>query len=226
MDSFEQQPFSSIEFAENPEPRCPCVLLLDNSGSMRGEKITQLNEGVAYFQRELLADHLARKRVEVAVITFGPVKVWNDFQSAEVFAAPMLQPDGETPMGAAVEKALQLLRERKSEYRAAGVSCYRPWLFLITDGQPTDSITKAAELLKQGEQTKDFVFFAVGVQGVDMGRLGQLCPPGRDPVQLKGLDFRGLFKWLSSSLKQVSRSNPGEHVPLENPCAPSGWAFV
>ena len=33
-DEFEQIPFSATEFAENPEPRCPCLLLLDTSGSM------------------------------------------------------------------------------------------------------------------------------------------------------------------------------------------------
>lgn len=33
----EQQPFAAAEFAENPEPRCPCILLLDTSGSMEGD---------------------------------------------------------------------------------------------------------------------------------------------------------------------------------------------
>ena len=37
----EQQPFADAEFAENPEPRCPCVLLLDTSTSMQGESIGQ-----------------------------------------------------------------------------------------------------------------------------------------------------------------------------------------
>jgi len=39
----------AIEFAENPEPRCPCVLLLDTSGSMSGEKIASLNAGLQTF---------------------------------------------------------------------------------------------------------------------------------------------------------------------------------
>ncbi|MEI6428086.1 MAG: hypothetical protein WCO45_06800 [Pseudanabaena sp. ELA607] len=39
----------AIEFAENPEPRCPCVLLLDTSGSMSGEKIAALNAGLETF---------------------------------------------------------------------------------------------------------------------------------------------------------------------------------
>ncbi|MBO9633495.1 MAG: hypothetical protein J7578_10300, partial [Chitinophagaceae bacterium] len=71
--SFEQIPFGSESFADNPEPRCPCVLLLDTSGSMSGKPIAQLNEGIQTLKKELLADPLASKRVEIAVVTFGPV---------------------------------------------------------------------------------------------------------------------------------------------------------
>ena len=44
---FEQQPFSvdANVFADNPEPRCPVILLLDTSASMQGGPITELNEG-------------------------------------------------------------------------------------------------------------------------------------------------------------------------------------
>ncbi len=70
VETYEQLPFGSVEFAENPEPRCPCILLLDVSRSMQGPPIQQLNEGLAVFRRHLAEDSLAMKRVEVAVITF------------------------------------------------------------------------------------------------------------------------------------------------------------
>jgi uncharacterized protein with von Willebrand factor type A (vWA) domain len=41
-ETFEQVPFVGTEFADNPEPRCACLLLLDNSGSMRGNPISEL----------------------------------------------------------------------------------------------------------------------------------------------------------------------------------------
>lgn len=58
----------AVEFAENPEPRCPCVLLLDTSGSMQGAAIDALNQGLRTFQEELTKDALASKQVEVAVV--------------------------------------------------------------------------------------------------------------------------------------------------------------
>ena len=60
----------AVEFAENPEPRCPCVLLLDTSSSMQGLPIDALNQGLRTFKDELMKDPLASRRVEVAVVTF------------------------------------------------------------------------------------------------------------------------------------------------------------
>lgn len=218
----EQIVFEATDFADNPEPRCPCVLLLDVSGSMSGAPIEELNAGLATFREELAADALAMKRVEVAIVTFGPVKVELPFTGAEAFTPPVLQAQGDTPMGAAIEQALELVRERKREYRSNGISYYRPWVFLITDGSPTDGWQSAAAALREGESAKQFAFFAIGVKGANLEVLRQLCPE-REPLTLSGLKFRELFRWLSSSLRSVSRSTPGAQVPLESP---KGWASV
>lgn len=217
----DQISFGAAEFASNPEPRCPCILLLDISGSMSGQPISELNAGLSVFKDELAADSLAMKRVEVALVTFGPVRVETPFQSAESFYPPTLSAQGDTPMGEAIRQAIQLVDNRKQEYRANGISYYRPWIFLITDGGPTDEWKSAAAAVHEGEAAKKFAFFAVGVKGANMETLAQIST--RTPMSLEGLKFRELFTWLSSSLQRVSQSTPGTEVKLD---APTGWASV
>jgi hypothetical protein len=59
----DQVPFADPEFALSAEPRCPCLLLLDTSGSMAGQSIGELNNGLITFKDELMADQMATKRV-------------------------------------------------------------------------------------------------------------------------------------------------------------------
>lgn len=221
----EQIPFGTDDFAENPEPRCPSVLILDVSGSMGGAPIGELNAGLQVYRDELAADSLAAKRVEVALLTFGGrVDLVSDFCTASSFSAPTLAATGDTPMGAAINQALDLLSQRKDQYRANGIAFYRPWVFLITDGGPTDEWQSAAQRVRDGEAKKSFAFFAVGVKGARMDVLSQIS--SREPLKLDGLRFRDLFQWLSNSQQSVSKSTPGDEVPLSNPAAPGGWATV
>jgi uncharacterized protein YegL len=217
----EEQAFEGAEFVDNPEPRCPCVLLLDTSKSMSGKPIEELNAGLKLFHDELLEDELASKRVEVAVVSFGPVRVATDFSTPEFFDVPALAAEGETPLGAAIDQALSLVEERKETYRENGINYYRPWIFLITDGAPTDPWEKAAKAIQAGEKEGRFAFFPVGVEKANMDVLAKLS--SRKPLHLDGLRFRDLFSWLSRSLQKVSQSQLGTEVKLP---APTDWTSV
>ena len=196
----------NTDFDANPEDRCPVVLLLDNSASMTGAPLDALNDGLRLFRDSLSQDPLARKRVEVAVVSFGPVSVVSDFQTVDTFEPPRLAPASDTPMGAAIVKGLDLIESRKQAYRDNGIKYYRPWIFLITDGAPTDDWAEAARRVHEGVERKRLVFFAVGVAGANMTTLTSISP--REPRKLDGLNFRELFVWLSNSLRAVSGSRP------------------
>lgn len=219
----EQQPFAAAEFAENPEPRCPCVLLLDTSGSMQGASIDELNRGLQAFRDELFSDSLTMKRVEIAVVTFGPVSVLQDFTTADQFCPPQLEASGDTPFGAAISRGLTLLKNRKEILRGNGIKLFRPWIFLMTDGAPTDNWQHLPQVIRAGEENKSFSFFALGVGGANFEILRQIAV--REPLKLSGVRFKEFFLWLSASLKNVSRSTPGDTVSIPD-YKPYGWADV
>lgn len=204
----------AVEFARNTQSRCPCVLLLDTSGSMEGERINELNRGIRTLREQLMTDRLARKMVEVGIITFGPVKVESQFQTVESFTPPILEASGDTPIGAAIKKAIEMVEWRKEKYREGGVSYYRPWIFMITDGDPTDEWKLAAAEIRKGEKEARFLFFAVGVEGADMDILNQIASPDRPALKLKGMRFNELFDWLANSMTAISHSQRGDSVPL------------
>ncbi len=230
-----QEQLALTEFADNPEPRCAVVLVLDTSGSMAGEAIAELNEGLREFARALKNDRLASLRVEVAIITFGgrvravdvrggnattPFDANSAFVTVDAFQPPTLSAHGSTPMGEAMRQALALLRHRKDIYKQNGIDYFRPWVFLISDGEPNDEWQSAAALVQQEEARKGLSCYAVGVRGAKLETLARFSTQ-RPPLRLKGLAFQELFEWLSRSLSVVSQSKPGEQTPLPSV---DGWA--
>jgi uncharacterized protein YegL len=246
------------EFADNPEPRCPVVLVLDTSGSMNGVAIRELNESLRAFSEALKNDRLASLRVEVAVVAFGgkvraldvrsaeaslgkdivpynprglairpetkeiPFNAHQAFVTVDRFQPPVLNADGGTPLGEAVQRALALLRERKEIYKQNGLDYFRPWIFVITDGKPTDRAWEAAaDQVKAEEARKGVIFYGVGVENADLKVLARFSDT-RPPLKLKGLLFGDLFNWLSKSLSAVAHSRPGEQAPLP----PVGWGEI
>src|SRR5262245_33060938 len=111
------------------DQRCACMLVLDTSGSMQGEPINHLNQGLRAFEKQLKGNALAARRIDVGIVTFGNggVRLAQEFVPARHFTAPALVADGSTPMGEAVNVGLQSIRNRKNEYRAMGLQYYRPW---------------------------------------------------------------------------------------------------
>jgi uncharacterized protein YegL len=182
---------------------------------MNGAPMSALNASLMTFMEDIQEDPLARRRVEIALVTFGNGGVVKsfDFTAASEFKPPILEAGGTTPMGEAMNLAVDLVQERKNEYKKNGIAYYQPWIFMITDGAPNPGSPwkEAATRIQSEMETKGLLFFAVGVGDVDTQVLKQITPRA---LLLEGLKFRELFLWLSQSQKRVSSSKPGEQTAL------------
>ena len=214
------------DLIDNPSARLPICLVLDASGSMAGTPINELQEGVNIFYQALNEDEIAKLSAEIAIVTFGneDVKILNDFASLERQNVPRLIAEGLTPMGEAIEVALNLLENRKREYKAAGVDYYQPWMVIMTDGMPTDNVNNAVQKTRALIEDRKLVVFplAIGEQA-DKQILEALS--GKSALKLKGLNFKDFFVWLSKSVSKVSQSTPGEAVKLDTK-AIEQWAEI
>jgi uncharacterized protein YegL len=209
---------NSGDLPVSPDPKCLSVLVLDVSGSMAGRPMEQLQLGLKAYIDEVSNDELARRRLEIAIVTFGTeVRVQQEFAAVDRVATPALVAQGATPMGQALSLAMDLLEQRRLALVSAGVPRYKPWLFLITDGAPTDEGSsiwqQAVQRIQEQESREALLCFAVGVEGADMVKLGKVGM-SRPPVRLAGLQFKELFRWLASSQRMVSHSAPSEKLRL------------
>nr|WP_245649757.1 VWA domain-containing protein [Nocardia shimofusensis] len=195
----------------NPDPRVACIVLADVSGSMSGAPIAALQEGFAAFVEYVTEDDLARKRAEVAVITFGTqAQVAVPLQEARMLEPIQFSAGGSTNMAAAIDMAIDMIDERKREYKAGGIQYYRPWLLLLTDGAPNPmGFDAAVARLNALEAAKGVTVFAIGVgDNVDYRQLERVTTQ-RPPAPLAGLQFNEFFEWLSASLGNMASS--GNH---------------
>ena len=139
---------TDIDYGSNPNQRTPCVLVLDASASMSEETSTGetrmdgLNNGVAELESAIKKDDVALGRVQLAIVSVGGMSwdadIMMDWTDAVNFSSFPIQTGGATPLAKGLKLALQLVEDGKSDLNAAGISYTRPWIIVISDGEPTD----------------------------------------------------------------------------------------
>jgi uncharacterized protein YegL len=201
---------------DNTNQRLPCVVLLDGSTSMDGKAIDNLNQGLSILEQELKADDVASLRVQLLLLRIGghsDVEILTDWTDAIDFSAPQVEANGTTPLGKGVNVALKELEEQKKKYRQNQITYNRPWLFIITDGAPTDlNWERAAEKAVEAEKKGKVVVFPIGTEEADFEILNKFS--SRGAIMLKNLDFKELFVWLSQSVSAGSQTEINSETQL------------
>lgn len=243
----------STESAVNYDQKCLCVLVLDVSGSMNeivggdvkytGQqkmidgklydiveggitKMDGLNQGLQDFYEEIYQDDTSSNRIEIAMITFNDtVKTLQEPALVENFTMPTLNASGDTALVDAMMSAIDLVKNRKEWYKSTGQPYYRPWIILMTDGEPNadQDIQALANRIKSDTASKKYVVLPIGVEGANMEILHRIEGDGSGKIpamSLKDAQFSSFFKWLSNSIGTVINSREGDRVSFEDP---SDW---
>jgi uncharacterized protein YegL len=203
----------------NFAPRALLVAVQDTSGSVMtfADDVRASLNGLAEAAKR---DTLTAVSVEVAVVCINDRPNSISFTPAAEFEAPALEFGGRTPLGAAIELALDMLTARLRELAEEGIPVTKKGIAIICDGHPTDDTSRAIERLHEFEEKEKLnVFpFAVGEASVEfLNRLSRRTKA----AHAKGNNYQAIYSWLAALVTRYSRSRPGELV--ENPPLPPGF---
>lgn len=208
------------EVENRGETHLPCVILVDTSGSMNSA-VSELNEGLFILGEALKEDSQALGRVEFCIISFDDTaRILVPFAPAYDYEAPVVTCGGMTAMHQAVGLALQQLEIRKQQYRNNRTTYNRPWVFMLTDGEPNDEDKGEFQDLLDAQRDKHCTFFPMGIGNeVNMNVLKSLVFDKEKGFVLKATkeNFKNCFKWLSTSVSTTSSHNPGSKATIPNP---------
>ena len=215
---------------ENYEQKTLLVLVLDDSGSMSGDPIKELNRGVEQFLEEIRSDTRMRNSLEIAAIRFGTeVDVVQEPALVGSVAIPKLDgSSGATSLNGAINEAIAVVERRKQAYELQQIPRHRPWIVTITDGAPTDGDVGAlSKRIETDTKNGKYVHFPIGVDGADMTTLtklaGYIDGNKSGPAHMQHAKFVEFFEWLSRSMEVIVNSKPNDKVSLPVPEWMSGY---
>ena len=217
----------------NYEQKCLCVLVLDTSGSMNADNaIGQLNQGLQTFKSHIMNDETARDRLEIAIVSFNSeIKVELQPSLISEIEMPTLKASGQTQLVRAIEEAQQVIKDRKDYYKSKGLTYYRPWIVVMTDGDPypaNQDIDGIAQKIQEDADAKKYVFFMIGVGNeVHDDVLSKLTTSQFPAMRMDAVNFAEFFQWLSASATVVVNSDDltDSNVSIPQPTWAQGFVI-
>jgi uncharacterized protein YegL len=201
--------------------RLPVYLLLDTSGSMSGDPIEAVRMGVKTLVSDLKSHPNAIETAYLSVITFSssaqqvcPLTELSSFQE------PTLTAGGETKLGEALALLETKIDTEVNKASPTQKGDWKPLVFLLTDGKPTDAYEEAAERIKK-KKLGNVIALAAGSEA-DRSALKKLTDTVLMIQSLQPDALKEFFKWVSSSIAMTSTklTQVTADAPVDLPPAP------
>jgi len=183
--------------------RLPVYLLLDTSGSMFGEPIEAVRNGVNVLVSTLRQDPYALETAYLSIITFdSTAKQITPLTELASFQPPVIDANGCTALGEALSLLASCVDKEVTKTTAEVKGDWKPLVFIMTDGVPTDTLSKGLNEFKK-RKFGTVVACAAGA-GADTNTLKQIT---ENVVSLDTADsatIKSFFQWVSASISTGS----------------------
>ncbi len=210
--------------------RLPVYLLLDTSSSMAGDPITALNEGLGMIQRELMNDPQAVETVYISVISFAEHADQYPLAPLDEFMPPMLQANGRTAMGEAFDLLARSIEDDLILNTPTQHGDYRPLVFLLTDGEPTDDYRTPFSRIRALRGSRRPTIIALGCgNAVNEKMLHEVADNVFLMQTMAPQTLKSFFQWISGSVAGASHAVGGggteRAATIEAPTSISGITY-
>jgi len=200
--------------------RLPIYLLLDCSSSMIGVPIEQVRQGLSALLDDLMTEPMALETVYLSVITFhSTAQQLMPLTELMQFKEPQIQANGATALGAALCLLKDCLDKEICQGSEHQKCDWKPLVFLMTDGMPTDYWETAADEIKK-RKIANLVAFAAG-SGADIDNLKRITDIVLKSDELSPGALKAFFQWMSQSILRTNKSVqaivPDEPIDLPPP---------
>ncbi len=191
--------------------RLPVYILADCSGSMSGDPIESVKAGISALHSELMNDPSAVESAFLSVITFdSSARQVVPLTELASFTPPDLKSSGTTALGAALKLLIDCLHNEVKQNSGEVKGDWKPLVFLLTDGAPTDNWQQYADELKS-KRPGNIIAVACG-DGADASMLKSITDTVLEMKNMSPSDFSAFFKWVTQSIKKTSEkcgADPG-----------------